>query len=86
MSMDTKVASATAVDPNKGEVGVIAPIAFGLIVGANNLVGGVFTRASMNPAVSFGATLRKRRHEMGCTVSKLDNEDTQCGGARSSAA
>ncbi|MED6119622.1 Aquaporin TIP1-3 [Stylosanthes scabra] len=45
---------ATAVDPKKGNVGIIAPIAIGLIVGANILVGGVFDGASMNPAVSFG--------------------------------
>ncbi|CAL5407373.1 unnamed protein product [Camellia sinensis] len=45
---------ATAVDPKKGNVGIIAPIAIGLIVGANILVGGAFDGASMNPAVSFG--------------------------------
>ncbi|PKI35222.1 hypothetical protein CRG98_044388 [Punica granatum] len=45
---------ATAVDPKKGNVGVVAPIAIGLIVGANILVGGAFDGASMNPAVSFG--------------------------------
>ncbi|KAM7270000.1 hypothetical protein ACFE04_029214 [Oxalis oulophora] len=45
---------ATAVDPKKGNVGVIAPIAIGLIVGANILVGGAFDGASMNPAVAFG--------------------------------
>ncbi|XP_011088796.1 aquaporin TIP1-1-like [Sesamum indicum] len=45
---------ATAVDPKKGEIGVIAPIAIGFIVGANILAGGVFTGASMNPAVAFG--------------------------------
>ncbi|GFQ05055.1 aquaporin tip1-1 [Phtheirospermum japonicum] len=48
---------ATAVDPKKGEVGVIAPIAIGFIVGANILAGGAFTGASMNPAVSFGPAL-----------------------------
>ncbi|XAR69664.1 hypothetical protein NMG60_11001352 [Bertholletia excelsa] len=45
---------ATAVDPKKGNVGVIAPIAIGFIVGANILAGGAFDGASMNPAVSFG--------------------------------
>ncbi|XP_010554597.1 PREDICTED: aquaporin TIP1-3 [Tarenaya hassleriana] len=45
---------ATAVDPKKGDIGVIAPLAIGLIVGANILAGGAFDGASMNPAVSFG--------------------------------
>ncbi|CAN1283031.1 Aquaporin TIP1-3 [Linum perenne] len=45
---------ATAVDPKKGDLGTIAPIAIGFIVGANILVGGAFDGASMNPAVSFG--------------------------------
>ncbi|XP_073050693.1 aquaporin TIP1-2 [Primulina eburnea] len=45
---------ATAVDPKKGEIGIIAPIAIGFIVGANILAGGAFDGASMNPAVSFG--------------------------------
>ena len=45
---------ATAVDPKKGDLGVIAPIAIGFIVGANILAGGAFDGASMNPAVSFG--------------------------------
>ena len=45
---------ATAVDPNKGSLGTIAPIAIGFIVGANILAGGAFDGASMNPAVSFG--------------------------------
>lgn len=48
---------ATAVDPKKGNVGVVAPIAIGFIVGANILVGGAFDGASMNPAVSFGPAL-----------------------------
>lgn len=48
---------ATAVDPKKGEIGIIAPLAIGLIVGANILAGGAFTGASMNPAVSFGPAL-----------------------------
>ncbi|XP_020213720.1 probable aquaporin TIP-type [Cajanus cajan] len=45
---------ATAVDPKKGSLGTIAPIAIGFIVGANILLGGAFDGASMNPAVSFG--------------------------------
>lgn len=45
---------ATAVDPKKGNLGIIAPIAIGSIVGANILAGGAFDGASMNPAVSFG--------------------------------
>ncbi|KAK7295684.1 hypothetical protein RJT34_18595 [Clitoria ternatea] len=45
---------ATAMDPKKENVGILAPIAIGFIVGANILAGGVFDGASMNPAVSFG--------------------------------
>ena len=45
---------ATAIDPKKGNIGIIAPLAIGLIVGANILAGGAFDGASMNPAVSFG--------------------------------
>lgn len=45
---------ATAVDPKKGNIGIIAPICIGFIVGANILAGGAFDGASMNPAVSFG--------------------------------
>lgn len=48
---------ATAVDPKKGDVGTIAPLAIGFIVGANILAGGAFDGASMNPAVSFGPAL-----------------------------
>ena len=48
---------ATAVDPKKGSLGTIAPIAIGFIVGAKILVGGAFDGASMNPAVSFGPAL-----------------------------
>ncbi|KAK8561950.1 hypothetical protein V6N13_148908 [Hibiscus sabdariffa] len=48
---------ATAIDPKKGSVGTIAPLAIGLIVAANILVGGAFDGASMNPAVSFGPAL-----------------------------
>ena len=48
---------ATAVDPKKGSLVTIAPIAIGFIVGANILVGGAFDGASMNPAVSFGPAL-----------------------------
>ncbi|KAI7982849.1 Aquaporin TIP1-3 [Camellia lanceoleosa] len=45
---------ATAVDPKKGDLGIIAPIAIGFMVGATILAGGAFDGASMNPAVSFG--------------------------------
>ena len=45
---------ATAVDPRKGNIGTIAPLAIGFIVAANILVGGAFDGASMNPAVCFG--------------------------------
>lgn len=48
---------ATAINPRKGTVGTIAPIAIGLVVGANVLAGGAFDGASMNPAVSFGPAL-----------------------------
>lgn len=48
---------ATAIDPKKGSLGTIAPLAIGLIVGANILVGGAFDGASMNPAVSFGPAM-----------------------------
>ncbi|GMH11962.1 hypothetical protein Nepgr_013803 [Nepenthes gracilis] len=48
---------ATALDPKKGNLGIIAPIAIGFIVGANILAGGAFDGASMNPAVSFGPAL-----------------------------
>ncbi|RWW82851.1 hypothetical protein BHE74_00008663 [Ensete ventricosum] len=45
---------ATAVDPKRGPVGTVAPIAIGLIVGANILAAGPFSGGSMNPARSFG--------------------------------
>lgn len=45
---------ATAVDPKRGSLGTIAPIAIGLIVAANILATGPFTGGSMNPARSFG--------------------------------
>ncbi|KAF3953517.1 hypothetical protein ACB098_08G109100 [Castanea mollissima] len=49
---------ATALDKRSvGNVGIIAPIAIGFIVGANILAGGAFDGASMNPAVSFGPAL-----------------------------
>lgn len=48
---------ATAIDPKRGSLGIIAPLAIGFIVGANILVGGPFDGASMNPARAFGPAL-----------------------------
>ncbi|KAK4743108.1 hypothetical protein SAY87_001109 [Trapa incisa] len=48
---------ATAVDPKRDNVGVVAPVAIGFILAANILVGGAFDGASMNPAVSFGPAM-----------------------------
>ncbi|KAL8223319.1 hypothetical protein R6Q57_018794 [Mikania cordata] len=48
---------ATACDPKKGALGTIAPLAIGLIVGANILAAGPFSGGSMNPARSFGPAL-----------------------------
>ncbi|KAL6583669.1 putative aquaporin TIP3-2 [Orobanche minor] len=48
---------ATAIDPKRGSMGTIAPLAIGFIVGANVLVGGPFEGASMNPARAFGPAL-----------------------------
>ncbi|CAA6673319.1 unnamed protein product [Spirodela intermedia] len=48
---------ATAVDPKKDSVGIIGPLAIGLVVGANILVGGAFDGAAMNPAIAFGPAL-----------------------------
>jgi aquaporin TIP len=48
------VVFATAVDPKKGTVGVIAPLAIGFTVLANIFVGAPFSGASMNPGRSFG--------------------------------
>ncbi|WCJ25897.1 tonoplast intrinsic protein 2 2 [Euphorbia peplus] len=45
---------ATAADPKKGSLGIIAPMAIGFIVGANILAAGPFSGGSMNPARSFG--------------------------------
>ncbi|KAG2259531.1 hypothetical protein Bca52824_078825 [Brassica carinata] len=47
----------TVIDPKRGSIGIIAPLAIGLIVGANMLVGGPFEGASMNPARAFGPSL-----------------------------
>ncbi|KAK7291262.1 hypothetical protein RIF29_06259 [Crotalaria pallida] len=48
---------ATAIDPKRGANGALAPLAIGLIVGANILVGGPFDGACMNPALAFGPSL-----------------------------
>lgn len=56
---------ATAIDPKRGSLGTIAPLAIAFIVGANILVGGPFDGASMNPARAFGPALvgwRWRNH------------------------
>nr|AGV54343.1 tonoplast intrinsic protein [Phaseolus vulgaris] len=45
---------ATAIDPKRGSLGTIAPIAIGFIVGANILVGKSLSEAAMNPAEAFG--------------------------------
>ncbi|KAL5555781.1 hypothetical protein UlMin_038017 [Ulmus minor] len=51
------VVYATAIDPKRGSIGTIAPLAIGLIVCANILVGGPFDGAAMNPARAFGPAL-----------------------------
>ncbi|XP_020238916.1 probable aquaporin TIP-type alpha [Cajanus cajan] len=48
---------ATAIDPKRGSVASIAPLAIGLVVGANILAGGPFDGACMNPARAFGPAL-----------------------------
>uniref|UniRef100_A0A0C9RI47 TSA: Wollemia nobilis Ref_Wollemi_Transcript_18883_1080 transcribed RNA sequence n=1 Tax=Wollemia nobilis TaxID=56998 RepID=A0A0C9RI47_9CONI len=48
---------ATAVDPKKGNLGIIAPICIGFIVAANIMAGGAFDGACMNPARAFGPAL-----------------------------
>lgn len=48
---------ATAIDPKRGSLGTIAPLAIAFIVGANILVGGPFDGAAMNPARAFGPAL-----------------------------
>ncbi|GJY64021.1 probable aquaporin TIP3-2 [Tanacetum coccineum] len=48
---------ATAIDHKRGTLGTIAPLAIAFIVGANILVGGPFSGASMNPARAFGPAL-----------------------------
>lgn len=48
---------ATAIDPKRGDLGIIAPLAIGFILGANILAGGPFDGAAMNPARAFGPAL-----------------------------
>eukprot|EP01018_Ginkgo_biloba_P020622 Gb_26586 [translate_table: standard] len=48
---------ATAIDPKKGSLGTIGPIAIGFILGANILSGGAFEGAALNPARAFGPAL-----------------------------
>lgn len=55
----------TAIDPRRGTLGIIAPLAIGLILAANILVGEPFDGACMNPALAFGPALvgwRWRHH------------------------
>jgi aquaporin TIP len=51
------VVFATAVDPAKGSLGVIAPLAIGFTVLAGILVAAPFSGGSLNPARSFGPAL-----------------------------
>jgi len=51
------VVYATAIDPKRGTIGTIAPLAIALVVGANILAGGPFDGACMNPARAFGPAL-----------------------------
>lgn len=51
------VVYATAVDPKKGSIGVIAPLAIGFTVLAAIFVGVPYSGASLNPARSFGPAL-----------------------------
>ncbi|PHT68913.1 Aquaporin TIP1-2 [Capsicum annuum] len=44
---------ATTIDPKRGKMGIIGPIAIGLICSANILSGGTAFGAAMNPAMSF---------------------------------
>jgi aquaporin TIP len=56
---------ATVIDPKRGHVGTIAPLAVGFLLGANMLAGGPFDGAGMNPARVFGPALvgwRWRHH------------------------
>lgn len=48
---------ATAVDPKRGEIGKMAPLCIGFVVGANIFAAGPFSGGSMNPARSFGPAL-----------------------------
>ncbi|QCE07718.1 probable aquaporin TIP-type alpha [Vigna unguiculata] len=48
---------ATAMDPKRGAISTVAPLAIGLVVGANILAGGPFDGACMNPARAFGPAL-----------------------------
>ncbi|KAL8197879.1 hypothetical protein R6Q57_030115 [Mikania cordata] len=46
---------ATAIDPKKGDIGTIAPLAIGLIVGANILAGGAFYGCINEPSSGIWA-------------------------------
>ncbi|KAJ9147701.1 hypothetical protein P3X46_029828 [Hevea brasiliensis] len=45
---------ATAAEPDKDNLGIMAPLAIGFVFGANILAIGPFSGGSMNPASSFG--------------------------------
>nr|AJI43695.1 tonoplast intrinsic protein [Hevea brasiliensis] len=45
---------ATAAEPEKGNLGIMAPLAIGFVFGANILATSPFSGGSMNPASSFG--------------------------------
>jgi aquaporin TIP len=56
----TVLATTTGSQQPRGQsttVGLLAPLAIGLIVGTNILIGGAFDGASMNPALAFGPAL-----------------------------
>jgi aquaporin TIP len=48
------VVYATAVDPKKGSIGIVAPLVIGFTVLAAHFIGVPYTGASLNPARSFG--------------------------------
>ncbi|KAF2299080.1 hypothetical protein GH714_030446 [Hevea brasiliensis] len=65
---------ATAADPKKGNLGIIAPIAIGFIVGANILAAGPFSGGSMNPARSFGPAVAKKTKAIHRRLTKKETK------------